>query len=139
MLHHLLDVVLRCHRRSKSTGTHSQHASLFAVHHSRRVARRCYATYACCCGKDPASLRNLFSRLHWPRGRCKMTTHHKACILPAVHSSRSRPASLMFRLKFCLYNLYYTLLKVVSYYDLSVLFMSVMGFQKNRLDRGVGG
>ena len=29
---------------------------------------------------------------------------------------------------FCLYN--YTLLKVVSYYDLSVLSMSVMGFQK---------
>ena len=30
---------------------------------------------------------------------------------------------------FCLYN--YTLLKVVRYYDLSVLSMSVMGFQKN--------
>ena len=29
----------------------------------------------------------------------------------------------------------YTLLKVVSYYDLSVLFMSVMGFQK-KLDGG---
>ena len=28
----------------------------------------------------------------------------------------------------CLYN--YTLIKVVSYYDLSVLSMSVMGFQK---------
>ena len=37
----------------------------------------------------------------------------------------------------CLYN--YTLLKVVSYYDLSVLSMSVMGFQK-KLDGGwVGG
>ena len=35
----------------------------------------------------------------------------------------------------------YTLLKVVSYYDLSVLYMSVMGFQKRRsLDVGwVGG
>ena len=34
----------------------------------------------------------------------------------------------------------YTLLKVVSHYDLSVLFMlSVMGFQKNNLDRSVGG
>ena len=32
-------VVLRCHRRSKSTGTHSQHASLFGVHRSYRVAR----------------------------------------------------------------------------------------------------
>ena len=32
----------------------------------------------------------------------------------------------------------YTLLKVVSYYDLSVLSMSVMGFQKRSLD-GVGG
>ena len=29
---------------------------------------------------------------------CKMTTHHKACTLPAVHSSRSMPASRMFRL-----------------------------------------
>ena len=33
----------------------------------------------------------------------------------------------------------YTLLKVVSYYDLSVLSMSVMGFQKKCLARGVGG
>ena len=32
----------------------------------------------------------------------------------------------------------YTLLKVVGYYDLSVLSMSVMGFQKKSLD-GVGG
>ena len=31
-----------------------------------------------------------------------------------------------------------TLLKVVSYYDLSVLSMSVMGFPKKRLDRGMG-
>ena len=30
----------------------------------------------------------------------------------------------------------YTLLKVVGYYDLSVLSMSVMGFQKKSLDRG---
>ena len=36
----------------------------------------------------------------------------------------------------CIYNL----LKVVSYYDLSVLSMSVMGFQKTSLDGGwVGG
>ena len=27
----------------------------------------------------------------------KMTTHHKACTLPAVHSSISKPASRMFR------------------------------------------
>ena len=40
MLHPVLDVVLRCHRRSKSTGTHSQHASLFGVHRS-------------CCGMVP--------------------------------------------------------------------------------------
>ena len=30
----------------------------------------------------------------------------------------------------------YTLLNVVGYYDLSVLSMSAMGFQKNRLDGG---
>ena len=30
----------------------------------------------------------------------------------------------------------YTLLKVVSYYDLSVLSMSVMGFQKKSFDGG---
>ena len=46
----------------------------------------------------PASVRNLLSRVHWPRGRCKMITHHKACSLPAVPTSRSKPASLMFRL-----------------------------------------
>ena len=33
----------------------------------------------------------------------------------------------------------YTLLKVVSYYDLSVLSMSVMGFQKKEVWMGVGG
>ena len=32
----------------------------------------------------------------------------------------------------------YTLLKVVSYYDLSVLSMSVMGFPKKSLDGWVG-
>ena len=32
----------------------------------------------------------------------------------------------------------YTLLKVVGYYYLSVLSMSVMGFQKKGLDGGVG-
>ena len=31
------------------------------------------------------------------------------------------------------------LLKVVSYYDLSILSMSVMGFQKKGLDGGLGG
>ena len=30
----------------------------------------------------------------------------------------------------------YTLLKVVGYYDLSVLSMSMMGFQKKKLDGG---
>ena len=40
-----------------------------------------------------------------------------------------------------MYSVYiYTLLKVVGYYDLSVLSMSVMGFQKTSLDGGwVGG
>ena len=33
----------------------------------------------------------------------------------------------------------YTLLKVVSYYDLSALSMSVMGFQKKKFGWGVGG
>ncbi len=33
----------------------------------------------------------------------------------------------------------YTLLKVVSYYDLSVLSMSVMGFQKKKFGWRVGG
>ena len=41
-------------------------------------------------------------------------------------------------LVFCLYRAYRpTLLKVVSYYDLSVLSMSVMGFQK-KFGWGVG-
>ena len=33
----------------------------------------------------------------------------------------------------------YTLLKVVNYYDLSVLSMSVMGFQKKKFGWEVGG
>ena len=33
----------------------------------------------------------------------------------------------------------YTLLKVVGYYDLSVLSMSVMGFHKKKFGWGVGG
>ena len=33
----------------------------------------------------------------------------------------------------------YTLLKVVNYYDLSVMSMSVIGFQKNSLDGGLVG
>ena len=36
----------------------------------------------------------------------------------------------------CILSVYYILLKVVSYYDLSVLPMSVMGFQKKCLDWG---
>ena len=70
--HPVLDVVLRCHRRSKSTGTHSQYASWFVVHRSRRVARRCNPTHSCCCGMVPRlfGLRNQFSTLHWP-------CHHK--------------------------------------------------------------
>ena len=39
-----------------------------------------------------------------------------------------------------MYSICTTLLKVVGYYDLSVLSMSVMGFQKKSLDGGcVGG
>ena len=69
--HHVLGVILICRRRSKSPGTRSQYASLFGVHRSRRVARRCNHTHACCCGMvhGPASDRNRFSRHHWPRGR----------------------------------------------------------------------
>ena len=33
----------------------------------------------------------------------------------------------------------YTLLKVVCYYDLSVLFISVMGFQQKKFGWGLGG
>ena len=51
--HPVLGVVLRCRRRSKSTGTHSQYASWCVVHRSRRVARRCNPTHACCCGMVP--------------------------------------------------------------------------------------
>ena len=37
----------------------------------------------------------------------------------------------------CILSVYTcTLLKVIDYYDLSVLSMSVMGFQKKSLDRG---
>ena len=39
---------------------------------------------------------------------------------------------------FCLHK-HCTLLKVVGYYDLSVLSMSVMGFQKKKCGRGGGG
>ena len=35
--------------------------------------------------------------------------------------------------------MYSTLLKVVNYYDLSVLYMSVMGFKKKKFGWGVGG
>ena len=38
-----------------------------------------------------------------------------------------------------MYSVCITLLKVVSYYDLSVLSMSVMGFQKNSDGEWVGG
>ena len=31
----------------------------------------------------------------------------------------------------CILFIYYTLLKVVSHYDVSVMFVSVMGFQKS--------
>ena len=37
--------------------------------------------------------------------------------------------------EFCVYN-YYTLLKIVGYYDLSVLSMSVIGFQKKEFRWG---
>ena len=36
----------------------------------------------------------------------------------------------------CIYS---TLIKVVGYYDLSVLSMTVMGFQKNKVWMGLGG
>ena len=65
----MLDVVLRRHHRSKSTGTRSQYASLFGVHRSHRVARRCNPHSCMLLRNGPASVRNLFSRLHWPLGR----------------------------------------------------------------------
>ena len=43
----VLGLVLRCRRRSKSMGTHSQYASWFGFHRSRRGARRCNPTDAC--------------------------------------------------------------------------------------------
>ena len=49
----LSHVVLRSHRRSKSTGTHSQYASWFVYHHSCKVATRCNPSHACCCGIVP--------------------------------------------------------------------------------------
>ena len=40
----------------------------------------------------------------------------------------------------CILSVIYTLLKVVGYYDLSVLSMSVLGFHKKMFGRGwVGG
>ena len=33
----------------QATGTRSQYASLFGIPHSRRLARRCNPTHACCC------------------------------------------------------------------------------------------
>ena len=65
----MIGVVMRCRRRSRSMGTCSQYASWLGVHRSRRVARRCNITHACVLRHGPASDRNLFSRLHWPRGR----------------------------------------------------------------------
>ena len=52
----VLGVDLRCRRRINSTGTHSQYDSCSP--HSCMLLRH-----------GPASVRNLFSRLHWPRGR----------------------------------------------------------------------
>ena len=94
-LHPVLDIVLRWSSRSKSTGTHSQQASLLGGYRSRRVARRCNPTHACCCGMVP---RPFGTCLASSIGRCKMTIHHMAWTLPSVHSSISKPTSVMFML-----------------------------------------
>ena len=39
----------------------------------------------------------------------------------------------------CVFCLYYTLLKVVGYYDLNFLSMSLMGFHTKKFESGVGG
>ena len=54
-------------------------------------------------------------------------------------SSQNSPKPvLIFCSTMCILSVY-TLLKVVGYYDLSVLSMSVMGFQKHQIGWGVGG
>ena len=51
-----------------------------------------------------------------------------------------KPVLIFWRCIPCVFCMYITLLKVVGYYDLSGLSMSVMGFQKKHLDGGwVGG
>ena len=45
-------------------------------------------------------------------------------------------SSIPYMYSVCIYI--YTLIQVVSYYDLSVLSMSVMGFQKKKFGCGVG-
>ena len=58
---------LRCHRhrRSKSTGTHSQDALWLSIHRSSKGERRCKSTHACCC----RVCSEHFSTLYWPRRR----------------------------------------------------------------------
>ena len=73
--HPVLDVVLRCHRRGKSTGTHSQCASLFVVHRSRRVARWCNLTHACCCGMLPRLFGTCLPSSIGHRGRSISRTY----------------------------------------------------------------
>ena len=55
-------------------------------------------------------------------------------------SSQNNPKAVLifFSSIQCLYN-FYTLLKVVGYYDLSVLSMSVMGFQQKKFGWWGGG
>ena len=43
-------------------------------------------------------LSRIFHVFYYEHYATQMTTHHKACNLPAVHSSRSKPASRMFTL-----------------------------------------
>ena len=59
--------------------------------------------------------------------------------LPARMRSSSSPFWSNTPCVFCLYTRLYTLLKVVSYYDLSVLHLSLMGLQKEKVGWGVGG
>ena len=59
-----------------------------------------------------------------------ITCHFVECVV-----ENSELDGLCPRPSMCILSVY-TLLKVFSYYDLSVLSMSVMGFQKKSLDEG---
>ena len=63
-------------------------------------------------------------------------SHSEFCFVGKSSQNCSKPVLIFWSSIQCLYN--YTLLKVVNYYDLSVMSMSVLGFQK-KIGWGVGG